>query len=110
LTNRGFVELHNPTGFYLVGLGFLLVTLIVVAGGIFAMMIEREQVERRRQMRDAQQPGAAEAVVDLSRAMELTTEPGERSEHEADGDAGPKAESEPMVESEHGPDHPHEPA
>jgi hypothetical protein len=64
LTNRGFVELHNPAGFFIVGAGFLLVMLIVAAGGIFSRMIERDHVERRRQMREALQkepePAAAE--------------------------------------------------
>jgi hypothetical protein len=60
LTNRGFVELHNPTGFFIVGIGFLLVMLIVAAGGIFSRMLERDNVERRQRMREAQQAKARE--------------------------------------------------
>lgn len=48
------------------GLGFLLVMLIVAAGGIFAKMIEREQVERRRLMREAQSSAASESETDRS--------------------------------------------
>ncbi len=59
MTNRGFVELHNPAGFFIVAIGFLLVMLIVAAGGIFSRLIERDYVERRRQMKEAQREAAA---------------------------------------------------
>lgn len=104
MTNRGFVELHNATGFYLVGIGFLLVMLIVAAGGIFAMMIEREQVERRRQMRLSQM---SEAVVDVSRATDDSVS---ESEEPAERERDAHIETEPTAEGEQETHHPHEPS
>jgi flagellar basal body-associated protein FliL len=69
LTNRGFVELHNPLGFFIVGIGFLLVMLIVAAGGIFSRIIERDNVERRRQQREAAKAAAEPKEVPIEEAL-----------------------------------------
>jgi hypothetical protein len=52
LTNRGFVELHNPTGFFIIAFGFVLVTLAVIAGGLVFRVLAREDAEKRKAARE----------------------------------------------------------
>jgi flagellar basal body-associated protein FliL len=53
LTERGFDHLQDPFGVMLVTFGFIIVALIVVAGGVVAWMIEKENAKKRREMKDA---------------------------------------------------------
>ena len=51
LTNRGFIELHNTQGFFMIGFGFLLVTMIVLVGGILFKVMAHEDTQKRKAMK-----------------------------------------------------------
>jgi len=60
-TNQGFIDLHTPFGFIMIGCGILLVTFVIVIGSIVAKQIAARERELREKLREEQQRKAAES-------------------------------------------------
>jgi hypothetical protein len=55
-TNQGFVDLHTPAGFFLIGASFIVFTLLIVAGGILSKRIAAREKEERRKLKESLGP------------------------------------------------------
>jgi hypothetical protein len=51
-TNQGFIDLHTPLGFFVIGTAFLVLSAIIICGAIYGKSIGAKDREMRRQMKE----------------------------------------------------------
>ncbi|HWD37660.1 MAG TPA: hypothetical protein VG944_02345 [Fimbriimonas sp.] len=51
-TNQGFVDLHTPAGFFLIGIAFLLFSAVIFVGALYIQKIAARDRETRRLMKE----------------------------------------------------------
>lgn len=52
--NQGFIDLHTPLGFFLIGTAFLVFSLLIMIGAIYAREIAAREKESRRKLAEEQ--------------------------------------------------------
>jgi hypothetical protein len=54
-SNQGFIDLHTPQGFFLIGGCFLLFMLFIVIGGIYFKGLAAKEKEQRKALKESLQ-------------------------------------------------------
>jgi hypothetical protein len=50
--NQGFIDLHTPLGFFVIGLAFLLLSIIIILGAIYGKSLSVKEREVRRKLKE----------------------------------------------------------
>ena len=63
-TNQGFIDLHTPGGFMLIGAAFLLVSALILLGSVYAKKVAADEKKQRQELKEG-----------LSRQVDKSTGP-----------------------------------